>query len=326
MHEGQIPLVSLAAKDGECAVAIGRACREHGFFYIYDHGVSEDLQARLASLSEQFFAWEESRKMQLAMVHGGLAWRGYFPVGGELTSGQPDLKEGFYFGAELGPEHPLVQAKTPLHGGNLFPDIPGFKSVVLDYIQALTELGHRLMQILSLSLGLEARYFYERYTSDPLVLLRLFHYPVEPDPAAVARRPWGVGEHTDYGLLTILKQDQQGGLQVKSRGSWLEAPPLPGTFVCNIGDMLDRMTGGLYRSTPHRVRNVSGKSRYSVPFFFDPHVDAVVRAVDVSHAPRDDGDERWDKANVHSFEGTYGDYLMQKVGRVFPTLKASIKG
>jgi len=326
MGDGQIPLVNLAASVDDCAAAIGRACREHGFFYIREHGVSEDLQSRLALLSEQFFAWPESRKMQLAMVHGGLAWRGYFPVGGELTSGEPDLKEGIYFGAELGPEHPLVQAKTPLHGANLFPDIPGFKSAVLDYIQSLTELGHRLMQLISLSLGLEPSYFYQRYTNDPLVLLRLFHYPAEPDPTAVTRRPWGVGEHTDYGLLTILKQDQQGGLQVKSLGTWLEAPPLPGTFVCNIGDMLDRMTGGLYQSTPHRVRNVSGKSRYSVPFFFDPHVAAVVQAIDVARAPHDDGDERWDKANVHSFAGTYGDYLMQKVGRVFPALRAGVKG
>ena len=98
-------------------------------------------------------------------------------------------------------------------------------------------------------------YFADRYTRDPLILFRIFNYPYSPDRAADQER-WGVGEHTDYGVLTILRQDDTGGLQVKSRRRWIDAPPIPGTFVCNIGDMLDRMTRGLYRSTPHRVRQL----------------------------------------------------------------------
>ena len=95
---------------------------------------------------------------------------------------------------------------------------------------------------------------------------------------------WGVGEHTDYGLLTILKQDDAGGLEVKSRTGWVPAPPVPGSFVCNIGDMLDRMTGGLYRSTPHRVRNLARRARLSFPFFFDPAFDARIQPIEMPDA------------------------------------------
>jgi isopenicillin N synthase-like dioxygenase len=102
---------------------------------------------------------------------------------------------------------------------------------------------------IALSLGLEESYFADRYTSEPLTLFRIFNYPPDlslPD----GEDKWGVGEHTDYGVLTILKQDDSGGLQVKSKSGWIAAPPIPGSFVCNIGDMLDRMTVRLYRSTP----------------------------------------------------------------------------
>jgi isopenicillin N synthase-like dioxygenase len=134
-----------------------------------------------------------------------------------------------------------------------------------------------------------------------------------------------VGEHTDYGLLTILLQDDAGGLEVKSRSGWVSAPPVPGSFVCNIGDMLDRMTGGLYRSTPHRVRNTAPRDRLSFPFFFDPNFFAPVRPIELPEHQRrhDDRDERWDRASVHAFEGTYGDYLLGKVGKVFPELRSA---
>ncbi len=135
-----------------------------------------------------------------------------------------------------------------------------------------------------------------------------------------------MGEHTDYGLLTILLQDDAGGLEVKSRSRWVSAPPVPGSFVCNIGDMLDRMTGGLYRSTPHRVRNPAARDRLSFPFFFDPGFFAPVRPIELpgGQPPPDDRDERWDRASLHAFEGTYGDYLLAKVGNVFPELRSAV--
>ena len=300
---------------------LGNACRESGFFYVSHHGIPEALQKRLKALSQEFFCLPSDQKMKIAMIHGKKAWRGFFPVGGELTSGLPDIKEGIYFGQELPETHAKVQAGIPLHGPNLFPDTPkDLKPVVLDYIEAMTSLGHTIMGGIALSLGLDQDYFQSGWMSDPLILFRIFNYPA---PAAGdSPKSWGVGEHTDYGILTILNQDENGGLEVKTKNGWIQAPPIPNTFVCNLGDMLDRMTGGLYKSTPHRVKNSSGRDRLSFPFFFDPNFDARVKPLAmIDHKQiQDDSRDRWDKANVHAFTGTYGQYLLGKVSKVFPEL------
>lgn len=307
---------------GGVAEQIHRACCDVGFFYITGHGVSEALQQRLEDLSRQFFAQDLDTKMQIRMALAGRAWRGYFPVGGELTSGQPDQKEGIYFGAELDQTHAAVQQQLPMHGANLFPAIPQLRETVLEYLATMTQLGHHLMAGIALSLGLEASYFRHHYTDDPFILFRIFNYPASPD---APESSWGVGEHTDYGLLTILKQDELGGLQVRSKSGWVEAPPIANTFVCNIGDMLDRLTGGLYRSTPHRVKNRSGRDRLSFPFFFDPNFQAQLHPLQLGHQPvQPDRTDRWDKANIHSFDGTYGDYVLSKVAKVFPQLRQQV--
>jgi isopenicillin N synthase-like dioxygenase len=265
--------------------------------------------------------------MAIRMELGGRAWRGYFPVGAELTSGRPDQKEGLYFGAELDAGDPRVARGTPLHGANLFPERPdGLRPVVLEHIAAMTRLGHRLMEGIALALGLDRRFFADRYTGDPFVLFRIFHYPAPlaprtaHSPSTSGGELWGVGEHTDYGLLTILLQDEIGGLAVKTPDGWIEAPPIPGSFVCNLGDMLDRQTSGRYRSTPHRVRNRGDRGRLSFPFFFDPGFDARIEPIPAAAGARDDRAERWDHASVHDWSGTYGEYLLRKVGKVFPDL------
>ena len=256
------------------------------------------------------------------MERGGRAWRGWFALGAELTSGRPDWKEGIYFGAELDASDARDRAGTPLHGANLFPEMPGFRETVLAWMDAMTELGHALMRGIALSLDLPEAWFRERVTADPVTLFRIFRYPALPP--GDGETLWSVGEHTDYGLLTILLQDDCGGLEVKIDGNWIAAPPVAGSFVCNLGDMLDRMTGGLYRSTPHRVRNAARRSRLSFPFFFDPSWDARVRPVPGCPAARDDAHERWDRTSVHAFEGRYGDYLVAKVSKVFPALRESV--
>lgn len=304
------------------ASQINRACREVGFFYVTQHGVSSTLVHSLQGLSALFFSLPESEKETISMAKGGRAWRGYFRVGAELTSGRPDQKEGLYFGQQLDESHPLVQAKTPLHGPNLFPENPAdLATTVLQYMAAMTRLGHQLMSGIALALGLEQDYFERHGTTDPLTLFRIFNYP----PCKKAEL-WGVGEHTDYGLLTILLQDDVGGLEVKTADGWISAPPVPDTFVCNIGDMLDRMTRGLYRSTPHRVKNSSTQNRLSFPFFFDPNFFSKVKPIELAGIAEaaDDSHARWDKANVHLFEGTYGDYLLNKVGKVFPQLRSEV--
>lgn len=312
------PLVRVGADVTAVAEQIRAACTDFGFFYVVGHGVDAALGTSLESLSREFFALPAAEKMRIPMTLGGRAWRGYFAVGDELTSGRPDRKEGLYFGAELPADHPDVCANRPFHGPNLFPDLAGFRDTVLRYIAAMTQLGHCLMRAISMSLDLEADYFERHYTHDPLVLFRIFNYPRSDEPDR--DKTWGVGEHTDYGILTILRQDDVGGLQVKSQGTWINAPPIPDSFVCNIGDMLDRMTSGQFRSTPHRVLNVADRSRLSFPFFFDPNFHAQVRPIDPSAPISDDARERWDGTSVHDWRGTYGEYLLSKVAKVFPEL------
>jgi isopenicillin N synthase-like dioxygenase len=326
MVRDSIPLIdieSLVEGGNETALIARRirsACREYGFFYIVGHGVDEDLSRNLDRLAREFFARPLEDKLRIRMALGGRAWRGYFPVGQELTSGAPDQKEGIYFGRELSDEHPEVRSETPLHGQNLFPEEPEeLRPTVLAYMERMTGLGQIVLEGIARSLDLPPDYFVERYTRDPLVLFRVFHYP--PVPLA-DDAPWSVGEHTDYGLVTILRQDDCGGLEVKSPAGWIPAPPVEESLVVNVGDMLDRITGGYYRSTPHRVRNTSGRDRLSLPFFLDPNWNAEVRPIRA--ALLEDAAERWDHASVHEFRGTYGDYLLAKVSKVFPELRRDV--
>jgi isopenicillin N synthase-like dioxygenase len=307
------------------AAAIETACRRTGFFYVTGHGIPADAFADLERASRRFFALPEADKAEIAMAKGGIAWRGWFPVGAELTSGQSDLKEGLYLGSELAADDPRVQAGLPFHGPNLWPrQVPELRDAVLRYLDATTAAAKALIAGVALSLGLEDDYFERHYTADPTILFRIFSYPASSESDRTAA-PWGVGEHTDYGLLTLLAQDEHGGLQVRTETGWLDAPPIPGALVCNIGDMLDRLTGGRYRSTPHRVLNRSGADRLSFPFFFDPNLAAAIRPLP-QHTVRDvgaiaaDRQRRWDNASVHIFDGTYGDYLTAKVAKVFPEL------
>ncbi len=303
----------------DVARRIDAACRTNGFFVVTGHGIDPALQPRLDRAARSFFSQSDAVKEQVAMEHGEHAWRGWFPLGGELTSGVADLKEGYYFGAELAPDHPRVRASTPLHGANLFPTEPAdLRPAVLAWIDAMTDLGQTILEGVALGLGLDRRWFARELTADPTVLFRIFRYP--PATLDPADDRWGVAEHTDYGLLTILAQDGSGGLQVRHRDGWIDVPPLDGAFVCNIGDMLDRMTGGRYRSTPHRVLATEA-DRLSFPFFLDPSWDAEVAPLPLDgEPPTDDAVTRWDATSVHEYAGTYGDYLTAKVAKVFPAL------
>jgi isopenicillin N synthase-like dioxygenase len=287
------PLVRGTGDAQAVAAAIDAACRETGFFAIVGHGIDPALRARLDALSREFFALPDSEKAVIEMARGGNAWRGWFPVGGELTAGIPDQKEGIYFGAELPP------SSLPLHGPNLFPARPAeLGPTVHAYHDRLTALGHAVLRGVALGLGFDEDWFARNITRDPVILFRIFHYP----PTSGGGDEWGVREHTDYGLLTILGQDATGGLQVHARNGWVDVEPDPDAFVCNLGDMLERMTNGAYRSTPHRVRNGSNTGRLSFPFFFDPS---------------------WD-ARVPNHDGTYGEYLVAKVSKVFPELRQAL--
>jgi isopenicillin N synthase-like dioxygenase len=305
-----LPVIDLSRPLEAIASGIEKACTANGFFYVSAHGVPSKLLKDVDDAARRFFALPELDKMQIAMARAGKAWRGFFPVGAELTSGRPDLKEGLYFGTES-------DVDLPLHGRNLFPaQVPELGPAVLSYMDAVEAVAQHVMRAIAVSLGLEPGYFHDNYTAHPTILFRIFHYP----PSSARPDDWGVGEHTDYGLLTLLAQDSNGGLQVRTPRGWIDAPPIPDTFVCNIGDMLDRLTGGYYRSTPHRVRNVSGNERLSFPFFFDPDFHREVPPLPGRARVADDGQTRWDGQDLRAFEGTYGDYLLAKVAKVFPDL------
>ncbi len=318
----QVPVIDI--RDADAARSVDAACRRDGFFVVTGHDLDPELFERLERAAREFFARPTEEKDRITMHRAGAAWRGWFPPGGELTSGVPDGKEGIYFGREDGDDHPRIRDRTPLHGRNLFPASSDLGPTVLDVLDALTALGHRLCEIIATGLGLPADWFRATITDDPTILFRIFHYPAPaPDGSdPVQRAEWGVQEHTDYGLLTILRQDDVGGLEVRTRDGWVGVPPVHDSFVCNIGDMLERMTGGAYRSTPHRVRRPP-RSRLSFPFFFDPSWDAEIVPVPGLGDTGAPAPARWDGRSVFDFEGTYGEYLTERVAKVFPELWAA---
>jgi isopenicillin N synthase-like dioxygenase len=323
-----VPIIDIGSGDiASIGAALDRACSEFGFFYVTGHGIDPALSARMITLAREFFALPIGQKLSIAMAHGGRAWRGYFPVEGELTSGRPDRKEGIYFGTELGVDDPRVRAGLPLHGMNLYPPLSGFRDTLLTYIDHVTALGQLLLSGIGVGLGLGPDYFLDRYTRDPTVLFRIFNYP--PSAPLADENEFGVGEHTDYGLLTLLRQDEVGGLEIWHRDHWLPAPPVPDSFVCNVGDMLERLTAGRYVSALHRARNVSTQDRVSMPLFLDPSFDAVLEPIAaLTPAPTATGinrpARRWDGADLATVSGSYGDYLLGKVSKVFPELRAKV--
>ena len=252
--------------------AVGReiraACLDLGFMYVVGHGVDPDLRADVFAQSAAFFALPEDRKYAIDMKlspHN----RGYEPLGGQtLEDGAPpDLKEGFYIGEEISPDHPRLAHSSFNMGPNHWPDgVPGFDTTMMTYYGEMLELGEILMRGIALSLELEEDYFAD-FCRDPLTALKLLHYP--PQPANPDPDEKGCGAHTDFGGITMLMQDDNGGLQVLgSDGIWLHAPPVPDAYVVNLADMISRWTNDMYRSTLHRVINLSGRERFSVPFFF----------------------------------------------------------
>jgi polar amino acid transport system ATP-binding protein len=318
LRQGDVAREQLAAQ-------LDFACREFGFFYLVGHGIDTARVDSLMSLSRQFFALNAEEKSRIHISKGGRAWRGYFRVGDELTSGIPDSKEGIYFGTELDAADTRVQAKTPLHGRNQFPALPGFKLAVLDYMQAVTDLGQQLFALLARSLGLADAFFVDNYTRDPTILFRIFNYPAG---AALQfnEASWGVGAHTDYGLLTLLKQDMVGGLQVRHGDNWIDVPDVSNSFVCNVGDMLERLTRGRYLSALHRVNNVRDRDRLSMALFFDPSFDAKLVPIENvrPHHDQPHTQVRWDSIDPNLVNGTYGEYLLTKVAKVFPALRDDV--
>lgn len=277
-----VPLIDVgglyASRDADrnaVARALGQASRETGFFYVAGHAVDRGLMERTFAAARAFFALPPAEKERIS-IHHSPHNRGYVPFGGEsLDPTKPaDLKEAYNIGLDLKPDDPEVVAGAPFRGVNLWPDLPGFEQTMLAYYRATWDLGCLLHQAFAIDLGLAPGFFDDKLDR-PMATLRVLHYP--PMPAKREQGQLGAGEHTDYGNITLLATDDVGGLEVRTRsGDWVKAPPIAGTFVCNIGDCLMRWSNDTYVSTPHRVVNREGRERYSIAFFLDPNPEAVV--------------------------------------------------
>jgi isopenicillin N synthase-like dioxygenase len=291
----EVPLVDFgpflegpASERKRVALEIGRACRDIGFFYLVHHGVPQRLVDRVFAEASRFFALPLDRKAEIA-IEKSRCHRGWFALGGENLDPSKqrqagDYKEGIKIGRDLPLDHPLVKAGLPLHGPNQWPSgLPGWKDTMQEGYDALSRLGREIMHAFALALELPETHF-DRWLTGPMATLGPLHYP--PQTGRITEERIGAGAHTDFGCLTILAQDPVGGLQVRnSARRWVDAPYVSGSFVVNVGDMMERWTNGLFTSTVHRVINVSGKDRYSLPFFFDPDFDADLSVLQTCTGP-----------------------------------------
>ncbi len=277
-----IPVVDLSAPD--CTAQFAKAYGEIGFGYVIGHGISQFQIDRTFDAARAFHALPEADKQALSV---NAAHRGYIGLAtstdrtttlADVT--KPNQSSSFMLmreDAELDPD-------VYLSGPNQWPDLPGFRQTMEDYVTALSGLARRLLGIALDAAGIEDRSILSAFDT-PTTWLRLLHYP--PQPPQSPDDLYGSAPHTDFGALTLLAQDAVGGLEVRTpAGDWLAAPYRSGSFVVNVGDMLHRLTNGRLLSTPHRVINRSGRERLSIPFFFDPHVHTMISPLPGTGEPR----------------------------------------
>jgi isopenicillin N synthase-like dioxygenase len=300
-----------ARADG--ARALRQAAREAGFFYVVGHGVPADLINRLIGQASRFFALPLAVKMA-SYIGASRHHRGYVPEGEEVFyGGSRDRKEAFDLAVDLPADAPEVRAGTPLLGPNVWPELSGFREDVTAYYQAVFALGRRLLRGFALALGLADTAF-DHFVTCPPSQLRLVHYP--PSASTGPGEGLGIGAHTDYECFTILLPTASGLEVLNGVGEWVDAPPLPGAFIVNIGDMMEVWTNGELVATSHRVRLVS-EERFSFPLFFACDYHTVVEPLPpfvgpdrpTRYAPIAAGDHLWAQT-IQSFT-----YLKERLAR-----------
>jgi isopenicillin N synthase-like dioxygenase len=265
----------------EVAAKMGAACRGPGFFFITGHGVAPGTVEATFAAARAYFdqSTDAKRRLEMTTATGNRGYAGFEIE--RLNEHSADLKEAFNVGLDLSPDDPEILAKKPFRAVNLWPDLPGWRATILGYYDSCMRVSHLLHRGFALDLGIAEDFFGDK-VDRPIATLRMLHYPPTP---AVATDQLGAGEHTDYGTVTILATDGVTGLEVRRRdGGWIEAPHVPGAFICNIGDCLMRWTNDVYVSTPHRVVPPR-RDRYSIAFFVDPNPDAVVQVLDACRRP-----------------------------------------
>jgi isopenicillin N synthase-like dioxygenase len=257
------------------------AARGSGFFYLTGHGIPPDQIRGLRDVAKRFFALPEADKLAIAMVNSP-HFRGYNRAGLEYTRGKPDWREQIDIGpekqvAELGPGAP---AWRRLQGPNQWPAaLPDLKPAVLAYQAAVTALAIKVLRVFAAALDQPEGVFEPIYTPEAHQLLKIIRYPGRAEGDRQ-----GVGAHKDSGFVTVLLQDEQAGLQVEVEdGRWIDAPPIEGTFVINIGEILELASNGYLKATPHRVVSPDASvERLSIAFFLGARLDATVPVLDLA--------------------------------------------
>jgi len=305
---GDIPIIDLAAfREGRAgakaatAQAMRAALEAIGFFAVVNHGLDDTAVDRALAATRQFFALPDAEKLRVKI---SAAHRGYMPMGDQhrVEAKRPNLSESFLIGSHLAPDDPDVVMGKPLHGPNQWPARPDSLRPALDaYYAEATKLGLLLVELFEAALELPERRFRDCFKR-PMGFIRALHYPPAPEP-----RPddlYGAAPHSDFGFLTIVTQDDAGGLQAQRRdGRWIDAPRMSGVAVVNVGDMLMRWTNDRFVSTQHRVLNPKGRDRYSLAFFFDPDFDTAVECLPTCQGPGNP--PRYPRT-------TWGDYLIER--------------
>ncbi|MDA9981745.1 hypothetical protein N9H39_03210 [Gammaproteobacteria bacterium] len=319
----KIPVVDLsrastaagAQSHSQVVAQIAAAGAEWGFFQVVNHGVPADLVERVWTETRRFFSLTRSKK--LAILRTRENPRGYYDR--ELTKNTRDLKEVFDFGSvphpELADDHPANYDRV--NGYNLWPaELPGFKPTMLEYFKACEALGMRLLELFCLGLGAPGDQLRPAFHPAHTGFIRLNYYPredpLEPDVSGdvASLGDMALHHHSDAGALTILLQDDVGGLQVFAKDEWRDVPPLAGAFVINTADMMQVWSNDRYQAPLHRVLPVSGKPRYSIPFFFNPSyehncapLEVLVQAEGAHYRPIN-----WGEFRQLRTDGDYTDY------------------
>ena len=310
-----IPVIDVSGAisgDGinDVADAIYNAATNHGFFYISNHGIDPILMEQAFAVSKAFFELPEVDKQAIAVDSNQRGWlgQGMSRMQGSMTH---DLKEVFFWGPHTEADDVDVLACKPLCAMNQWPkDFPRLYEDLIPYYDAVCQMARRVMVAVAVSLDQPANFFDKAYAK-PLARGQMVYYPAST-PQDYAEARFGVAPHTDFGVLTVLLQDSSGGLQVRAKsGDWIEAPPIPGTLVCNIGDLLARWSNNRFTSTMHRVINRTSHARYSIPVFFDPHTDTVIDPIDLGVS-----------ADNSLFEPVCtGEYIMERNTKSFAQYK-----
>ena len=261
------------------AKEIENACKNIGFFYVKNHQIPQNHLDAVILVMQEFFNLPEEKKMKIYIGNSDV-FRGYTPLGKELTNAKYDWHECVDFGLDLEPNHPEVIAGNQLLGPNQWPENqPNFRKALERHWDLMILLGRRITEGLAMSLGFDKKKF-ARFMCKSHSFMRISNYPPygKDQEENVGD---GIGAHIDYGFLTILLQDNIGGLEVKNADNeWVSAPMIPGTFLINIGHMIQRWTNDYYKATIHRVIPPKHETRCSLPFFFEPNFDAIVVPLD----------------------------------------------